>query len=680
MTDPDPHTSLWRRVLRAGPSAACFVLFALVVWLVVEPTLLYHYQCPVFMTGGEFLQRFTARPGGLAEYAALFLAQWYDVPWLGILVVTGLAWLVCMTTRSLLNATGRRVHPAASLVPAVLLLAMCQRYSDHLITPVALAVSLSAAALYVRLRVRRASVRLGVVAAIAAALFYAVGGMVVLFGVLCGLFELLHRRKVAAAVACVVIATALPICFAWYSYEFGVAETLKPLVPFRRLTLSFSGFLTLPSADRWGPLEWSGGLHTALMLFFPLALAGSLERRRLVALWRRLRRRDAVAATEQGPPRWSVLSLAVFLFVASVLLWASFDGDRKGRILVDFYGANDDWPEVLAHACTLGRGRANRFVMHEVNRALYHTDQLPEAMFHWPQRLEADSLLLANLESQQSFATYPKAGAIFLELGQVNYAEKWTQMALEAMGERPAVVKRLVRIYLLQRRPSVARTLLHRLARNPRQRAWARDALTRLDADPSGEWDDVVRRVREVMPGDDQLAREPPPGKPILPEQILIGLLDVKGGQGNRMAFEYLMTLHLLSRRPESVIRGVALMNRFEAYRYRAIPRHYAEAVLTFLSDPAHRDDAYLSDARNLQRVQTAEKWAAVTSRRTQAQLVNFKELLHAYNNATDDDRKKAFNELLDETGGTYFFYHTFGFSFAETPSTPTDVVTEASP
>jgi hypothetical protein len=86
------------------------------------------------------------------------------------------------------------------------------------------------------------------------------------------------------------------------------------------------------------------------------------------------------------------------------------------------------WPAVLK----AGRaGPADPFVLHAVNRALYHTGRLGECMFAWPQ----DPTYLRLADPKHPWA-YWQNWAVHLELGFINHAENALTECL--MARRPA--------------------------------------------------------------------------------------------------------------------------------------------------------------------------------------------------------------------------------------------------
>jgi hypothetical protein len=187
-----------RRVacFRAAALLALFGAFALYVRLQIGPHLLYHQQCPVFLTTLEFFKSFLDRPGGLLAYVSVFLSQFNYYPWIGALILTLTAALICLSTGGLLRVfAGRAVPLPVVLIPAVGLLLLHNQYEYDPITGTAILAALALANAYIRWVPRRTLPGFAVFV-VSSVVVYAIGGSAyVLFAVLCGVFELVKRRR-----------------------------------------------------------------------------------------------------------------------------------------------------------------------------------------------------------------------------------------------------------------------------------------------------------------------------------------------------------------------------------------------------------------------------------------------------------------------------------------------------
>ena len=656
VTAAEPGSSRWASPVSAAATVLLFALFFLHVLFGIDPRLLYHHQCPVFLTGVEFLQRFLDRPGGPGEYVSLFLSQFCYYRWAGAAVITGVTFLICMATRRLLTSVGEgRPAPWVYCLPGVLLLTLYGRYNTHLATSVALLGVLVFTGVFVRMNVPRARVRFAVFVVSAGVLYYLVGAMVVLFGVLCGVHELWKRRAIVPGAACLVIATVLPLGFATYSYE------LSPAAAYGGLLASGGGLVHSVSTRVLLPMV----VHVVLLVFFAVAMVlrakpgmvqavGKALRRGLLALRRRTEVQPPQASAPSG--RWTLLSLCLFLLAANALVGWSFDTGAKRRLQLGLYAREEHWEQVLAAAHRVPSALYDALVGHDVNRALYHTGRMPYQMFAYPQRRDSDSLFLSGIRAQYLVPTLLKSSVIYFELGMVNRSQKIAHMAYETFGEHPDILKLLIRINVLKGRLPVARGFLGTLSRNRLYRHWTEDFTRRLEADPDTASDEDIRRLRSSVPTGDLGW----PGTRATPdyEALLEQLLQTN--PHNRMAFEYLMAHYLITKQPDKVVGNVGRLDDFD---YDGLPGHYAEAILLYTG--AHPGQHFDLHGRTL-------------GDETRQRLRDFGKYFAPYRNARGPAKQQAFEAMLRNQGGSYFFYYTADFSVRETELGYLDVTTGA--
>ncbi|KPL00061.1 MAG: hypothetical protein AMK75_05975, partial [Planctomycetes bacterium SM23_65] len=569
MTTLPPDEATPRRWADVGAAAAILVLFYLHTWLRIGPRLLLHQRNPAFVTTLAFFRSFLDRPGGLLRYVSAFLMQLCHWSWAGAVVITVVAGLVCLGTRGLLRAAaGRRVHPAASFTPAVLLLMAHGQYRHHLALSVGILGALALANLTVRLRLRSAASRLAVSVVFLVLFYYVAGGVAVLYGAVCATFEVLKRRSIAGGAVCLLVATLAPLAVAAYSYRITAVEAY--------------GYLLLRSERELLPTPWVLGwqfvFHVILLAFFPAAvLAHFPQAARFAARLRgrfpgRLRDESGPArpAQRRAPAAWTPTSFALFLVLAVTAVWVSFNGAAKARLQVDYHATHRNWEAVLRCARRLPPRFYDPYVVHDVNLALYHTDRLGDEMFSFPQRKGTPSIppypLRSGAKGLQKFARF------FFELGHVNLAEHMAHEALELAGQRPELLKLLTRVNILKGRKRLAQTFLNALGGHLLYRKWAEDYRRRLDADPYTAGDPELQYVRSVM-----VRRDHSYGA--FGSYGYLELLShhLDEHPRNRMAFEYEMAYLLLRKRAETISDNLRRLNDLG---YRHIPRHWEEAVL----------------------------------------------------------------------------------------------------
>lgn len=634
--------------VRAGAVGVLLGVFYLYIRLRIGPHLLYHQQCPVFLTTFGFLKNLLGRPGGLLGYVSVFLAQFNYYPWIGAFVLTLTTSLICLSTGGLLSVmAGRRVPLPVVLLPAVGLLLLHNRYQYDPSTGTALLAALALANIYVRVVPRRTLPGLAMFLVSSFVVYVLCGSAYVLFAVLCGVYELVKKRRVLLGVFC-LLCSVVPYGFSMYSYEVGPAAAYAPLLPFREgASVSFRGMLTLPRA-----------LHLALLLFFPVAAVAT-------GLYGRRTTTTQVPVSDGSPPLdtpapatvWMSALAGVFSVIAVVAVLWSFDEVTKTGLEISYCAQQGKWERVLEKARRLPPARWTHCDIHDVDRALYHTGRLLDEMFTCPQTKNADGLLLAYQGQAPRTGLAPLKGArLCFELGNVNRALGSAHGPLERVGEDPRFLKLMAKIYVVKGQVPMARTCLGALRKNLLYRNEAQDWLDRLEIDPDMTTDKELQRVRNVM-----LHTDP-----------IVGSLDILEHGGmlqqllrtnprNRMAFEYAMAYYLWSRELGNLMANI---DRLRDFDYSGLPRHCEEAVIVYLQASKER-------SVNLHGWRISDG----TLRRARG----FFEDLARYVVAGRLDRERAAEALAEAYGDSYLFYSVFGFSGSGARPAQADAVTGAS-
>ncbi|HUT90796.1 MAG TPA: DUF6057 family protein [Thermoguttaceae bacterium] len=558
----------------AIPTRACnqvvdtvvfFVMFFIYIWLVVDPRLVHHgigvFTASIpfsFSTGWPFFREHLSRPGGLAEYAARWLSQWYSFGWAGALIITAAAWCTCTCADVLTRVAGRPRGMMARYVPAVLLLVIWGGYSHPLRPVLSLLAALACFAFYLPLARPSAASALVVLIVVCVGVYLVAGAGGLLFPVLVAVYELLVRRRWLVAVTAVLGGLGVPWAMGMTFFGRGIDE-------------AYGGFfVSVP-----GVPAWARPYVLALYLFFPAALAVAAllawrgrraktrERPSPGRVSSRIRR--VLGYVGRGRRKWAIQTAAVLL-AAGAAGWLSLDAQDKVVLLVDYYSQREMWPEVLKAADRLPYGLYNVGSNRNVMLALYHTGRLGDAMFRYPHIPGVDLYIMP--EAGRDGHSYFQESRLFLELGQVNRAERCACEALESAGDLPAILEHLAVINIVKDRPETARMFLTALSKKPFHGRAARKMLHRLEEDRRLESDPRIRRIRRSMVRVDSAAPQPV-------EELLLTLL--RSNPRNKMAFEFLMAHYLSTGRPDKVVQYVGQPMGFE---YRRLPRHFQEAIV----------------------------------------------------------------------------------------------------
>jgi len=258
-------------------------------------------------------------------------------------------------------------------------------------------------------------------------------------------------------------------------------------------------------------------------------------------------------------------------------VYLSSDGGARTVHRLEYSAHQQRWDSVLKLARRVPARRYGLLVNMTVNWALSHQGQLPYALFAYRQyrlgllRHPDEFFLQENAERPlPSPLEFMRSSDIFYALGCVNEAEHMASEALEDQGYRPWILERLAMAKIVKREPEAARRYLMALSKDLIYGQRGADLLKRLEQDPLLSSDPDVQRARALMVTQDK----PTPDSV---EAILLELL--ARNRQNKMAFEYLMALHLLAKDPKAVARDIGRLGDFA---YPQVPALYEEAIVVY--------------------------------------------------------------------------------------------------
>ncbi len=632
-----------RDISGASQSLIFFTLFYLYLWLCVDLRLMYHgagviTNFPAFYKGWAFFRTFLSYPGGPLEYLSAFLSQLFYYSGAGALVVTVQAWLLSVCIDYLSKAMSLPRIRWMRFIPPILLLILYTRYAYHFPTTLAFLTALLFVCLYLKMTLSQTAISRysGTFLSLSVILYYLAGGAFLLFAVVCAIYELLFRSRWKMSLFYLLSAVVIPYVVGLLIFRVSIIDAFCNMLPFSWKILYYE------SRRRGVTIVYLLYLLPPLTLLvfglwqILLSRLGSAKSRRAKRLRNKSTKRPANILSwfwHSQKLRWGIESL-LLLAVAGSAVFLSRDDNLKTRFKVDYYAYHKMWPEVLISART---NPINPFIAHAVNRALYHTGRLNYDMFSWPQ--SPNYLFLTDTGYKwvdwQIFDVY-------LDLGLLNLAENALTDCLEALGDRPMVLKRLALINMvkenypanggLKSEPSVAgsaRVYLKALSKTLFDADWADYYLARLKSDPDLSEETEIQRLRSLCLQEDFGYT----GIPV--EKMLLQLLE-KNKQ-NRMAFEYLMAWYLLNKHLAKLALNI---ERLKDFGYPRLPTHYEEASLIYVYGTGK--------PLNLSGYQPNPQ--------LRQQIENFSRLLSSYG----ADKQAAFKDLSENFRNTYFFYYIY--------------------
>jgi len=606
---------------RTSRSLIFFVLFCLYLWLVVDLRLIYNCagvitNFPVFYRGWAFFYEFLSHPGGLVEYTGALLSQMFYIGWAGALVVTIQAWLMSVCIGYILKAVNLSHLCWLRFIPPILLLITYTQYTFHFITTMAFLVTLVFVCLYLRI-IKSLKSNTGhlIVALILSVILYTIAaGAYLLFAALCAMYELLFRGQCLLALLYLLSAVAIPYVEGVLIFGVSIIDAFSDLSPLSWKILSFDNRRKLIAII----------YILYLLLPFTMLASGFWKIIQNSKIKNRINPLPAKMKFNINSPvlKWIIESFVLFT-IAFTCVFFSYDKEKKTVFLTDFYASQRMWPELLRVARCFPD---NYFVVHAVNRALYHTGRFSYDMFCWPQN---PNTLFLNTKKYE-LASRKKTG-IYLDIGLLNMAENTLTESLEGLGERPSILKELALINMVKTNYDSARIYLGALRKTLFYNDWANKYLELLRSNPDLSQVKEIQRLRSICMEKDY-------GFTSLNnvEAALLHLLN-KNRQ-NRMAFEYLMSWYLLKGRLDKFVQN---LERIDDFGFSQFPRLYEEAMLI-----------YVFSVRKP--VNLRGRQLSTESRR---RFDGFNQVLNDYGK----NKQAAFNKLAKDYRNSYFFYYVYG-------------------
>jgi len=580
------------------------------LWFAVDVPQLFHDRQRAFLWGADFLGTFLSYSGGPVEYVHSLLMQYFSNKWSGIAVLTGLFAATYAGARCLIANYSERTPRFIPLIPAVLGLVLVNS-SMTLVPIISLTISVYASCLYVRLPVQNAVARLVLFLVGAAILYYVVSGAFLLVVFLGGLHEFVSRRRLLACAA-LLLGVLVPVVMRYWMYEPELLALYLRNAPLEEKTKAIDAVSVL--------------LYLAMWMSCPAAILAAVAGR---SEWgQRLKKPALSLLLQHKAVRLVVIVIAAGILAVPPILRARNVHWTVVERLVDA----GKWEEALACVCRLPE--ENVIISHMANRALFHTGRLLDDMFRYPQYAGGQALLLDGKDLDALPRTFDKRSILYLELGMISRAERWTIEAITTMGELPALAKRMIAINMVKGRPEAAEAYLGAVKKMPHNRAWAVEYERRLRADPLLEHDAKIQSLRKSMLKVDYVDT-------LIPEELLDLCLNIN--PSNRMAFEYLMAHYLLTRRAGNLADNIGLLDRFG---YNRIPRHWEEAILSHSRKTGRMPKPLGTRSINPETASRFDRFLAVA----------------AMNQSDPDKMREA---LRKDFGDTYWFFEMYGRSGA---------------
>lgn len=596
------------------------------LWIVVKSHLIYHGfgtlipDIPEYVAGWRFSMDSLSIPGGLVLYLTGLFSQGYYESWLGAILIVLMALCLYELSRRHYAYVGHRASVVLPFIPAVMIVLIYNHYNHPLVACLTSIAGLLLSLVFEKIPIRKIAIRMVVFCLMVTIGYWLAGaGGVFVFSLTTIIYLLFVRKHWFAAVLTIPVAMAIIWILAENVFYISTKQAFLVLTPVPELTTDIRMLSKL--------------LVVTLYLFVPVTVC-------LICLWKLLFgktknvKKTKDARRKQGRT-WVHLGGRLLPLVPMVALgiglYFSYDGIHRQIVEMNSLARGERWPEVLELGRCLPKNIYNIYCNHDINRALYHANRLGYDMFCFPQNPHA---LLLTHEQDESSMTQLKMCDTYIELGNINYAEKLASEFLAAEGRLGMVLEKLVWINIIKGQENTARIYLNGLKKDLIYRDKAETMLRGLTNGFDERRAENIRRIGSYIRRSDnpRLYTESI-------EDMLTGLLEQN--PNNRMAFEYLMACYLLAGDFKNMaihLRGLANLG------YQEIPTLYEEAMLIYQGMSSRKPDFGTFKIKS-------------------ETIGRYNRFVRMYNSMQPQNRQIVIQQLIQEFGTSYFFYYSFKVS-----------------
>jgi hypothetical protein len=531
-----------------------FIGFFLYLRFKVDPTLYFQFQNPAFFMNFEFLKEFLRYPGGMAEYVSLFLTTLCDMPWAGTAIITALAISITMLTVRLLKSFGiDDTYATLSLIPAIVLIGLHGNYGHRIQYDVMLMAMLIAYSIYRSHAPRVLTLNIVFQISISGLLLYLAG--LIPFCLLMSMILIENAIAQKGRSRIVHIASGLLITFSLPYLYYNVAFMRS--IQFEKEL--FQSLLTGYTMN-YVPL--------VPLLFYPVTAISVPLFKKTAARFRV--KKTAGTKNETNPLLRDSISLSVQLGIiaaSSALSFMSMYDVHYNRLLrIQKLSDQNKWNEAvdLSAQCA-----PNDMLIHLMrNRALYHSGQLLDHLFDYPQRFGVRGLMFTGDGDTRQFIAF---NDLAYDLGEINQSIRWSYEEVSSFGHCPHALKRLASANIVKENYATAKKMLTMLQQAPLQKQYANAWLARLECPAVLNHETDIMDKRSLLPRNIYSDRNNV-------EHMTI-LVNLFYNNKNRMAFEYLLTSLLLEKNLDEFVKYLSFLKEFG---YNGLPRHIQEALCIY--------------------------------------------------------------------------------------------------
>lgn len=511
-------TDNWHKIL----STTLFFIACFAFWAFVYPEALsFQEQQQLFLFSADYLINSLSQMGGLADYIAEFIIQFYYYPVAGALLLALCFVLLQITTWLLIRAVRpQNSYYPLSFVPAIMLWAYMGDENVMLSFLVAIIISICATLFLLKI----SKYQIVAISLSFPILYWLVGPAMVICALVCAFYD----RKKVALFALIYVVLIVFVARHFILTQHTLTDVLCGINYYRlRQIVPLMQHIII--------------LTVTLVAYIPLILP-QISKRGIV-----------------------VGSYILVAIVGGVWISCNFDDAKYSIIKYDYLVRREKWNDIIA--LSKQNPIADPTACTAVNLALGMTGQLSNRMFEFPQC--GSNALIAPFE-RTSFTCLPSAEAL-LRLGMVNSALRYffdLQEAIVNCQKSGRLMRRMAECNIINGRYDVARKYLSWLKQSLFYSEWAARTEKLLGNEKAIDNHPLWGRIRKIRYQSDFFFN--------IYEIDKMFCILWQENSNNKMAYEYFVAQQLLTRNLNSFYSYSPLMLK---QGYQELPRSYQEAM-----------------------------------------------------------------------------------------------------
>ena len=546
------------RILSFGALIVYYYLFLSVNRI---PEIHYQIQQPPFMALKSFFYTYLSYPGGIAEYIAAFLSQFFSLGWPGaIIIIIALSSISLFLFFILKKFANTDFIIFFASVPSILAIGLFNNYYFPFAVIIKLLFAVMSIWALSNIISRKINVWIPLIV-LSVFTYYVAGSAAYLIFSVSSIFILIHNRgfKKSLVVNSFIIAISVILPYVLFKKVFNV--TLENayfwIVP------------DLPKMIRYKP----DLLFKAVIISVPVIIA-------IVSLLKGIFEK-----------RFSFQSLKLFQWVRFSMLLASsfalmffilkitFDKQKHDVALIQYYNNTQQFQEVIEAAKEATE--YNIYVNYYYNIAIQQAGIFPDAFFNYPQLLGSDGLFPDKIMHGEIASI---SSEYYFNLGYISESQRWSQTILTVMPYNLQALKREVINNLITENYNGAEKYLNVLRNNFLASEFVNKYSPYIADTSLSSRDPLISEKRSFIPVVE-----------VVPEDITLKCQElVNHNPKNKCAYEHLLISYLLN---HNLVRFIEY---FEGYKelYNDLPTtfQYATIVYVVKYNPAKLPQIELSE------------------------------------------------------------------------------------